>query len=128
MKSHVVFHGNERIPVTENLHTALKRFRFPDKPRTLWVDAICINQQDVPERNQQVQIMGPIFKNAGCVLVWLGEAIDGYGEVFELIESFNGNTGTDSFGENLPPMDRLVDHMQLEYLKPLQLLGSPRPA
>lgn len=108
-KSHVVFHGKERIPVTENLHAALKQFRFPDEPRTLWVDAICINQQDVPERNQQVQIMGTIFKNAECVLVWLGEGMDGYEEVFELIESFNGNTETEVFGVNLLEMNYLTN-------------------
>ena len=53
-----------RLLITENLHAAIKRLRFPDLERTLWVDAICINQQDVDERSAQVAIMGDIFQKA----------------------------------------------------------------
>lgn len=38
----------------------------------LWVDQICINQADIPERNSQVQRMGTIFERAEEVLIWLG--------------------------------------------------------
>jgi len=44
--------------VTKNLYTALTYLRLPDKPRCLWVDALCINQKDMKERNNQVAIMG----------------------------------------------------------------------
>jgi hypothetical protein len=37
-----------------------------------WVDAICINQKDVPERDSQVSQMGTIYRDADCVHVWLG--------------------------------------------------------
>jgi hypothetical protein len=37
-----------------------------------WIDAICINQKNREERNQQVNIMGDIFSIAAYVLVWLG--------------------------------------------------------
>lgn len=39
---------------------------------SLWVDAICINQNDIPERNTQVSVMGTIYRNACDVLCWLG--------------------------------------------------------
>jgi hypothetical protein len=42
----------------------------------VWVDALCINQINVQERNNQVAIMGKIFHHATKVLVWLGEAAD----------------------------------------------------
>jgi hypothetical protein len=37
-----------------------------------WVDAICINQEDVLERDRQVSQMGTIYRDADCVHVWLG--------------------------------------------------------
>jgi hypothetical protein len=38
----------------------------------LWVDAICINQNDIRERSEQVSIMGKIYQLANEVVVWLG--------------------------------------------------------
>jgi hypothetical protein len=38
----------------------------------MWVDAICINQGDISERNQQVAIMHEIYRSASQVLVWAG--------------------------------------------------------
>lgn len=43
------------------------------KARTLWVDALCINQHHIPERDQQVGIMRDIYESAADVLIWLGE-------------------------------------------------------
>ena len=40
----------------------------------LWIDAACINQQNVSERNHQVQMMGRIYSNATSVRAWLGPA------------------------------------------------------
>lgn len=40
--------------------------------RTLWVDAICINQKDKSERSQQVGMMAEIYSRAKKVVVWLG--------------------------------------------------------
>lgn len=37
-----------------------------------WADAICINQQDIKERTQQVQLMGQIYGSAETVYSWLG--------------------------------------------------------
>ena len=42
-------------------------------PRRIWVDAICINQQDLRERSQQVSIMRDIYRLAADVVIWLGE-------------------------------------------------------
>ncbi|KIX00455.1 uncharacterized protein Z518_10595 [Rhinocladiella mackenziei CBS 650.93] len=38
----------------------------------IWADAICINQDDVTEKNQQVRMMDQIYRNATVVSVWLG--------------------------------------------------------
>lgn len=72
----------ERMAVTTNLELAL-RFVPPQWASAgnhgadlsafrLWVDAICINQKDVREREAQVQIMGSIYQSAEFVMSWLG--------------------------------------------------------
>lgn len=60
--------------VTKSLEAALRHLRFQDRPRTLWIDYICINQCDIAERNHQVLKMGLIYEFAKAVLIWLGEA------------------------------------------------------
>jgi Heterokaryon incompatibility protein (HET) len=61
------------IPVSSNLEKALRSLRRKTK-RRLWVDALCINQNDIDERNAQVRIMADIYRDAKRVLVWLGES------------------------------------------------------
>ena len=58
--------------VTQNLADALRHLRLKDCDRHLWVDAICINQGDPDERNNQVQQMSRIYEAARHVHVWLG--------------------------------------------------------
>ena len=59
--------------VGPNLKAALQSIRHPSEPRYLWVDAICINQKDIAERNYQVTIMHGIYHQAVQVIVWLGK-------------------------------------------------------
>ncbi|KAK9413750.1 putative Heterokaryon incompatibility domain-containing protein [Seiridium unicorne] len=68
--------------ITGNLHSAFRRLRFQDgRERTLWVDAICINQDDMVERGEQVSMMRQIYARASNVVIWLGEA-DGDSKAF----------------------------------------------
>jgi hypothetical protein len=59
------------IPVRRNLLCALRMLRG-DVERVLWIDALCINQNDEQERGHQVEMMGEIYKMAYWVLAWLG--------------------------------------------------------
>ncbi|KAL2692527.1 hypothetical protein Neosp_002937 [[Neocosmospora] mangrovei] len=79
--------GNESqfIGITKNCELALLRLRKQDVDRRLWVDAVCIDQSNILERNHQVKNMIAIFRSAIRVVVFLGE----------------GN----------PILDRLVDYM-----------------
>jgi hypothetical protein len=61
------------LQLTASLYAALRRLRYADQERRLWADQICINQQDLAERGQQVQFMNMIYKHANHVLVWLGQ-------------------------------------------------------
>ncbi|KAH6722498.1 heterokaryon incompatibility protein-domain-containing protein [Leptodontidium sp. MPI-SDFR-AT-0119] len=59
--------------VTSNLHAALQHLRFEEEDRLLWIDAICIDQDNMAERRHQVQHMSYIYKEAERVVIWLGE-------------------------------------------------------
>ncbi|KAF5013205.1 hypothetical protein FDECE_784 [Fusarium decemcellulare] len=60
------------FPITESLDVALRRLRYFDKPRILWIDQICINQANIEERSQQVSMMRNIYSGAQIVDAWLG--------------------------------------------------------
>ncbi|KAH6684414.1 heterokaryon incompatibility protein-domain-containing protein [Halenospora varia] len=61
-----------QILATLNCEAALRRLRFLPRPRCLWVDAICMNQYKVDERNTQVAMMAEIYQSAANVVIWLG--------------------------------------------------------
>ena len=81
--------------ITTNLRAALWHLRLATRTRTIWIDAICINQNDISERNQQVQIMPDIYSNADSVLIWLGEPSENSGVAMHILEDCS---------------DRFVDH------------------
>jgi hypothetical protein len=60
--------------VTKELGLALRYLRKKDAHRVIWIDAVCINQDNYAERNHQVQMMSLIYTRAKQVCVWLGEA------------------------------------------------------
>ncbi|KAK1752616.1 heterokaryon incompatibility protein-domain-containing protein [Echria macrotheca] len=62
----------EGFHVTPNLYAALCALRRPASSRTLWIDAICIDQHNVDEKNHQVPLMARIYKQASRVTAWLG--------------------------------------------------------
>jgi hypothetical protein len=68
---------NEKArPISRSNAAALRALRHPTKSIYLWIDAICINQEDVQEKSQQVAEMLLIYKKAQSVTAWLGEADD----------------------------------------------------
>jgi hypothetical protein len=51
----------------------LRHLRKTEKPRALWIAAVCLNQADDDEKDQQFPLMGEIYKQARKVRVWLGD-------------------------------------------------------
>ncbi|KAI6081210.1 hypothetical protein F4821DRAFT_33309 [Hypoxylon rubiginosum] len=64
------------LQIGPNLAAALQRLRLENNTRALWVDSICIDQQNIPERSVQVLKMSQIYRRADKVLVWLGPEED----------------------------------------------------
>jgi hypothetical protein len=75
------------IPVTENCEAALRKLRLPSTPRQLWVDAICIDQTNIKERNHQVELMDQIFRLASTVHICIQDPGRHYTECINWLKS-----------------------------------------
>jgi hypothetical protein len=64
------------FPVGRSLWSFLYQMRLNEQHGVYWIDAICIDQKSVLERNHQVQMMQEIYSEAQSVAVWLGEVDD----------------------------------------------------
>ncbi|KAH9906166.1 heterokaryon incompatibility protein-domain-containing protein [Xylariomycetidae sp. FL2044] len=71
--------------VRKSLHGALKALRQPNESVMLWVDALCINQDNKEELSSQVQVMTAIYNQAESVAVWLGPESDDSSKAVELL-------------------------------------------
>jgi len=82
----VVFLDEMPVQIGTNLHHALRRLQFPDQPRLVWVDFLCINQHDIQEKVAQIQIMFQIYHAARGVVVDLGDEADGSHQLAECMD------------------------------------------
>jgi hypothetical protein len=87
-----------RFYVRSNLFAALQHLRLPNSVRVLWIDALCIDQANTKERNDQVARMAHIYGDAAEVCVWLGNAADSSKEAFAFIDRVL----------DIPRLDKLV--------------------
>ena len=83
--------NGQSFDITTNLHGAPVQLRDGSAPRTLWVDALCINQRDLSELGEQVQHMRLIYQKASEVLVWLGVAIEDSDLAMHLVAQLSKN-------------------------------------
>lgn len=98
--------GKHDLPVTENLHKALSHLRYDKFERILWVDALCINQEDEREKERQIPLMPRIYGQATSVIVWLGEAADNSDLAIEEIRAAGARASNDSFVKDTSSVNR----------------------
>lgn len=67
-----IFVNDQLMMVRQNLWNFLRTARRYRYKHPIWIDAICINQQDIEEKNHQVRFMSSIYNDAVLVVVWLG--------------------------------------------------------
>lgn len=91
------------LPITQNLHDALKHLRRKGKDMVFWVDAVCINQADTNEKDSQLGVIPKIFRYAFATHAWLGlDSAERDGEIcLSWIEAI-ANTTVDSPDDSSP--------------------------
>ena len=101
------------IKITTNLHDCLLRLRDTERSRILWIDAICINQNDNEERSHQIDLMPYIYSRARRVVAWLGESADGSDDVLTWIidhrEKLRNSSGLQPPESLLEPITRFFE-------------------
>jgi hypothetical protein len=81
-----VYCRGKALGITKHLHAILNHLRSNDRRRLLWIDGICINQEDIIERREQILLMRRIYEQAAKVLMWIGEAKPGSERAFEIVK------------------------------------------
>ena len=122
--------NEHEFEVTTNLEAALRNLRYEDKERLLWIDAICINQRSIPEKNAEVRRMHLIYQRAQQVIVWLGRETEP-GDIIGAGDSLITAASTltvqllDMLSDTQEEMDVLnVLHQTGDVVLALQVLGK----
>lgn len=71
--SHLIVDGKHVDNAPASAVKVLRRFRLRTDVRTFWIDAICIDQNNLDERSQQVALMGDVYGKSSLTLIWLGD-------------------------------------------------------
>nr|POE61748.1 heterokaryon incompatibility protein 6, or allele [Quercus suber] len=66
----------QTVRIRRDLERALRHLRQREQSRMLWIDMICINQDDIVERGHQVKHMRLVYQLAHRVIVWIGTEED----------------------------------------------------
>jgi hypothetical protein len=74
--------------IRANLEMALRHLRYERRDRILWVDALCINQEDDEERTQQVSQMAMVYSKAWSTVAYLGDQDADADGAFDALEMF----------------------------------------
>lgn len=69
----VIYCDDHELRATRNVRIILEHLRKRHALRYLWIDAVCLDQQNQSEKGTQVPLMGKIFRYAKKVHIWLGE-------------------------------------------------------
>lgn len=103
------------LPIQRKLEDALYNLRHKSKTRALWIDALCINQDDYEEKSSQIQLMAEIYARCTSVIVWLGMP-DANSELGLDILSFLSNSNKRIGGGGAPwdhlPSEEVITGLQ----------------
>ncbi|KEY75047.1 hypothetical protein S7711_09654 [Stachybotrys chartarum IBT 7711] len=86
--------NGQMLSVSSSLTVAIRRLHeltvddsvLDNRVTWVWIDKICINQDDLSERSKQVQMMNSIYSQAVRTLIWLGPDCDGCSAAWRLID------------------------------------------
>jgi hypothetical protein len=119
-----IYLSDKALPLASNLTIALQHLRCASKPLIIWVDAICIDQQNYDERATQVQFMRILYRGASTVRIWIHEpGVDSDCAAMRALQSFPKDLKNDdsevrkSMGDDPSFWDPLIPIFTNEYWK-----------
>ncbi|KAI0185306.1 heterokaryon incompatibility protein-domain-containing protein [Xylaria flabelliformis] len=98
--SQVIYINQQGFRVSAALFRAIHHLRPREKSRTVWIDAICVNQSDLVERSSQVLLMQQIYSKAASVIVWLGKPVQGLSRTFSDVRKESGDPYSHAINHN----------------------------
>lgn len=117
---------NALLKITPNVESLLRHLRKTHKVHRLWVDGICINQQDSEEKSRQLILMGQIFFCAARLHIWLGEELPSDLQAFTLLRKLSLLIRPyDPKGTSRHGWDELRAREHLSIISTLALLKRP---
>lgn len=110
----------EPVQVRQRLWTFLRQLRRQDTTTEVWIDALCIKQDDANEKAQQIRLLSKIFQGARESISWLGETDKDIHQAFDIVEQRASQTrdlyrGCESSARRLTysewcAVNKLVEH------------------
>lgn len=100
------------VHVTPFLEIALRYLRQPTELVTIWIDQLCIHQENREEKNAQVPLMAEIYSRSEQVLVWLGPPADGSDKLMDVFARVSKEAEDWGFKEYIT-RERLPDFMKI---------------
>ncbi|KAL1600679.1 hypothetical protein SLS60_007067 [Paraconiothyrium brasiliense] len=94
-------HG--KLEITGNLDLAFWTLRQEEAVLTIWVDAVCINQEDLGEKANQVARMDEIYKTADSVMAWLGPASETSSAALDFMDILAELSRSPEYDEDIRP-------------------------
>ncbi|KAJ9649852.1 hypothetical protein H2198_010823 [Neophaeococcomyces mojaviensis] len=88
--THPITINDQGFLIRDNLYAFLQECIRRDNliATALWIDAVCINQTDLPEKNIQVSRMGEIYEQAKEVIIWLGIGNNSVQTAFDCVKAY----------------------------------------
>ncbi|PMD19512.1 HET-domain-containing protein [Hyaloscypha hepaticicola] len=107
----VLIVDNHIIQITKSVEAALLYLRHEKDTMTLWMDQLCINQEDNVEKGEQVQLMKAIYQGAKDVVAWLGPAANESDHLIDILSQ----AGEEASRSRLLQLDLSDEERDLEY-------------
>ncbi|KAF2472708.1 HET-domain-containing protein, partial [Lindgomyces ingoldianus] len=105
------------MEITPNLYRALQALRMQESSRVLWVDSLCINQNDNKDKEIQISMMVEIYRSAQHVAVYLGEPNAGGLALFSFLNrNFHEEDSVDKAIEDFGPGERDIRELLEAYV------------
>jgi hypothetical protein len=78
--------NNRLLMITKSLDVAIRFLRHDKESIVVWIDQICINQNDPAEKASQVQLMSLIYQRAWNTVIWLSDtpADDAFNAIYTI--------------------------------------------